>query len=402
MDADFDGTVDLKQLRRFVKQGLKLDIDRVRLKGAFDHWDQNGNGSIEINELEQAMRRLRRSQATGTVFTSLLDDRAFSNVAQPEEGCHDPSLISNASEDPPVSSTKDEESAFIDAPCRTSDCGVSDTGPGGFPDSRGLTSAGSMTSEQSNISLDYFCAGEGVLRDSFPNVMMQSHVGPPRCYEPPRIVLDRRKRHVKHAQSKKQLSNALLLHFDKICKLRGFSSLVELFRNELHIDEGGTVDLDQLTFFFGKIGVQISDDLVREIFSEWDSKESQSIDIAEIGQAMQLARRLQATGTAMSHLDDFDITAAPTTTTARNQAATRPTSSKAAAKFMKTRSALPNRIVRASRPSTASHTPQFVPPSYDSEQLRPQSAASIRSSTASLPPAFNGIAKARLKLMHRK
>jgi hypothetical protein len=77
MDADFGSTVDLKQLRRFVKRGLKMDIDRVRLKEAFADWDQNGNGSIEMNELEQVMRSLRRSQATGTVLTRLIDDRAF-------------------------------------------------------------------------------------------------------------------------------------------------------------------------------------------------------------------------------------------------------------------------------------------------------------------------------------
>ena len=76
MDADFGSTVDLKQLRRFVKRCLKLDIDRVRLKEAFADWDQNGNGSIEMNELEQVMRSLRRSQATGTVLTRLIDDRA--------------------------------------------------------------------------------------------------------------------------------------------------------------------------------------------------------------------------------------------------------------------------------------------------------------------------------------
>ncbi len=81
-------------------------------------------------------------------------------------------------------------------------------------------------------------------------------------------------------RKKKKLSNALLLHLDQICTLRG-CSLVELFRNELNIDEGGTVDFDELTVFFGKIGVHINEDLVREVFLVWDSKESRSIYVAE-------------------------------------------------------------------------------------------------------------------------
>lgn len=348
---------------------------------------------------------MKRLQARGTKFTSLLNDH---NI-QKRKLARDDDFKIEASPVPLLMFDDGHiEAANTQAGGYFEDLGADDAEPkplnllrdsAGSPDD-----VCSVKSDDSNISAEYYSRQSGDPQKRSANVK-RHNPGPPRCFEPPRVIVDRRKRHVKHTKSFKQVSNVLLLHIDGICKQKG-CRLLDLFHGDMDTDMGNSVDYDELLAFFQRIGLSMDEERRQRIFAEWDTNNNGSIDLLELDQAMRVARRLRATGTAFGDLEDYHIKAF------RSYDAV-DTSAVAAATFTRTMATplvtlTTHQAQRPlSRPSTAGrsrYTPQFArttdgPGDHVHYCSRPQSAASVRS--GALPPSFNGIAKAKLRLKQK-